>query len=278
MLQLIAAAGLLLASQADELAASRVDRLPAVGGRADDEAWKAAKELSLGIDLPGEDALRKKISLKAVHDGTSISLLIVWSDPDRSGDHTPFRLNGDVYEEDGEKLEDGCVVAFALDGKFDSDMKAGVESSWDVWEWGAARTPDGFARDRRHVYSFAKPEGMPSRRLTTRGGGPNFFSRPDDARTPADVQVLAPETKGPPQVLQHRPQAPAGSAADGRAKGEWAAGAWTLELQRRLDTGHQDDAVLAPGKTVEFALATFDKSEKGDHEVTRTVALRILEK
>ncbi len=139
---------------ADELVATKVPKLPAIDGKADDDAWKTAKELVVKIDQPDEEAPKKTISIKAVHDGDSICFLMVWADPDRNDQHSPFLWKDPAgYEADDEKVEDACTLGFELEGKFDSDMKAGIESKWDVWEWGAARTnPSGYALDRTHVY------------------------------------------------------------------------------------------------------------------------------
>lgn len=51
-----------------------------------------------------------------------------------------------------------------------------------------------------------------------------------------------------------------GSAADVRAKGVWRDGRWTLELERKLSTGHPDDAAFAPGRAIKMAAATFDRT------------------
>src|SRR6185436_12532160 len=71
---------------------------------------------------------------------------------------SPLIWKDTAYEAQDDKVEDACTLGFELEGKFDSDMKAGIESKWDVWEWGAARTnPTGYALDRTHVYSKTPP-------------------------------------------------------------------------------------------------------------------------
>ena len=263
--------------QAPELVAAKVAKLPAIDGKADDDAWKSARELKAGIDEPLEEKPKKMISLKAVHDGDSICILLVWEDPDKNDQHCPFAWKGSAYEPDEEKAEDFCSIGFALEGKFDSDMKAGVESRWDVWEWCAARTnPSGFAIDRTHAYTKAKPpEAVKSKKMTDRNQGQIYFSHPVDEGTPCFKKIEAPEKKGADVVPQYVPQTPAGSAADVQAKGEWANGKWTVEFKRKLNTGHKDDTAFASGKAVEFAVAAFDKCEKGDHVVTKTLVLKI---
>ena len=205
------------------------------------------------------------------------TVLLVWADPDKNEEQSPFIWKEAGYEADDEKVEDRCSIAFELEGKFDSDMKAGIESKWDVWEWCAARSnPTGFGFDRTHIYSKTAPQApIKARRLTDRAGNQIFFWHPHDTGTPCFKTVTLPETKGAPVVLQFPTQTPTGSAADVQAKGVWAAGKWTVEFKRKLSTGNKDDTVLVAGKSVGIAVATFDKSEKGDHDVTKHVVLKL---
>src|SRR5207237_9901928 len=48
---------------ADELVVAKVPKLPAIDGKADDEAWKAAKEIVVKIDQPDEETPKKTISI-----------------------------------------------------------------------------------------------------------------------------------------------------------------------------------------------------------------------
>ena len=283
MLKLLAVVAVTVAmcvpNAADELVAGKVSKLPTIDGKGDDEAWKAAKEVQIKMDLPDEDPPPKKsATLKAVHDGDSICFLLVWADPGKDDQHSPFIWKDPAgYEPDDEKVEDACSLAFELEGKFDSDMKAGIESKWDVWEWGASRTnPSGFALDRTHVYSKTAPAPpVRGRRLTDRAGGQIYFTHPVDAGTPCYAKIELPEKKATPVVLQFPSQKPAGSAGDVQAKGEYANGKWTVEFRRKLNTGNKDDTVFAAGKSYGIAVATFDKSEKGDHDVSKHFVLKI---
>jgi hypothetical protein len=263
--------------QDPELVAAKVAKLPVIDGKADDDAWKSAKELKTGIDEPLEEKPKKTISIKAVHDGDSICILLVWEDPDKNDQHAPYVWKGTAYEADEEKVEDFCTIGFALEGKFDSDMKAGIESKWDVWEWTAARTnPSGFAINRTHIFTKTKPaEPIKSKKMTDRNQEPIYFAHPYKEGTPCFKRVDAPEKKGADVVPQFVSQAPSGPVADVQAKGEWANGKWTVEFKRKLNTGHKDQTVFAVGKSVAFAVATFDKCEKGDHIVTRNLILKI---
>jgi DMSO reductase family type II enzyme heme b subunit len=275
-LALVLAASLAGPARGEEVAVPKVAKIPVVDGKANDEAWASAKELLAKLDQPGEENPKKTISIKAVHDGTHLAILLVWNDAEKNDQHAPFVLKGDAYEADEEKIEDACTVSFGLTGKFDSNMKAGIESTWDVWEWGAARTNAGFARDRVYAFSKTKPPAeIKARRFTDKDGGHIFFSRADDAGTPASKKNEAPAAKGAALVPQYEGQKPSGSAGDVEAKGEWAGGKWTVEFKRKLNTGAKDDAVITAGKSIEAAFATFDKAEKSDHDVTGVVTLKL---
>jgi hypothetical protein len=57
---------------ADELVAGKVSKLPAIDGKADDDAWKTAKEVIVKMDVPDEDPPPKKsASIKAIPTGTT---------------------------------------------------------------------------------------------------------------------------------------------------------------------------------------------------------------
>lgn len=64
-------------------------------------------------------------------------------------------------------------------------------------------------------------------------------------------------------------QEPSGSVADIQASGVWKGGKWTLELKRKLNTGHPDDKVLEPGKVYDIGFSVFeDKVSNRRHHVT----------
>jgi hypothetical protein len=279
MAKLLAVAALLAlvnVPAADELVAAKVSKLPTIDGKADDDAWKSAKELVAKVDEPDEEKPKHGVSVKAVHDGESIVFLVTWSDADKSDQHSPFVWKDSAYEADDEKVEDRASLAFEMEGKFDSDMKAGIESKWDVWEWCAARANAGYGFDRTHIYSKTPPPApIKARRLTSRDGSLIHFWHPHDEGTPCFKTIPAPEAKGAATILQHQPQTPTGSAADVAAKGEWANGKWTVEFKRKLTTGHKDDTVLAPGKSLGIAVAVYDKAEKSDHLVSKGFVLKI---
>jgi hypothetical protein len=269
---------LALAPQSSDVTAQKVAQLPEIDGKAADEAWVKAKEWVIKIDKTGEvEQPRNQMWLRAVHDGASVAFLLVWKDETKHDRHQDFVWKPDdgEYKANDDELEDACSLAFALEGPFNVDMLAGIESKWDVWEWGAYRANAGFAKDRVHIYSKNRPEGVKSKRFSDRNEQVIFLARPDDEGTPCVRKVEeAPAEKKGDKVPQWELQKPTGSCADVQAKGSWADGKWTVEFKRKLNTGHKDDTAFDPAKGVDFAVAVFDQGEKSDHEISPKYVLK----
>jgi len=266
------------AAQAPELVAPKVAALPAIDGKGDDAAWGGAKELVVKIDVPSElENPKKKVSLKAVHNGEAVCFLLTWEDKEKNEEHLPYVWKEDKgeYEPDDNKMEDACSLAFQLEGPFDPDMLAGIESRWDVWEWQAMRANAGIARDKHHIYSKTRVEGVKSKRFNDRNEKALFMARPDDAGVTTYKKLDPPEEKKAPKLPQFELQKPSGSAADVECKGVWAGGKWTVEFKRNLNTGNKDDTAFSPGKAHDFAVAIFDAVEHSDHDVSGKLILKL---
>ncbi|MBI4839644.1 MAG: hypothetical protein HY803_00920, partial [candidate division NC10 bacterium] len=64
-------------------------------------------------------------------------------------------------------------------------------------------------------------------------------------------------------------QEPTESVSDVMASGTWAAGRWTVDLRRKLNTGKPDDKMLAPGKVYDIGFSVFeDRVSNRRHHVT----------
>ncbi len=248
------------------LASTRVVKAPKLDGNGDDEVWRSAIPLQMRCRrVMGKKRGSLPVTIRTVHTDTSIYFLVTWEDHTQSVTHKTWVLDADkkAYEQ-GNDREDMFSLAFEHTGTFDADMLAGIESVWDVWHWKAFRTnPQGYATDKTHRYTLQKPTGK-ARSFTARTGKKIWIARPEDAGTSVEKKRPAPATLGDERVAQYLPGAPTGSAADVRAKGLWADGRWTLELSRRLSTGHADDATLDPTRAYRIAMAVFDHTGKMD--------------
>jgi hypothetical protein len=76
-----------------------------------------------------------------------------------------------------------------------------------------------------------------------------------------------------PRRLLREPQ---GSRADVLMNSRWEDGRWTLEMRRRLDTGHADDKALEPGRVYNIGIAIFDDNVSNRrHQISEVVTLGI---
>ncbi|MBI2901101.1 MAG: hypothetical protein HYY17_13020 [Planctomycetes bacterium] len=247
-----------------EVVSDRVAAAPKIDGVADDAAWRDAPGLEIAVSrpLPPDKGKSTQVILKSVHTDTHVYFLVRWKDETKDdAAHKPWTWSAEknAYVE-GTEREDMFALAFELSGEFDDDMLSGKEAVWDVWQWKASRTnPQGYAMDRTHRYTRAKPEGK-AKSCKDRGGKEIWIARPEDAGDTVEKKQPAPKEKGDASVPQYLPGTPTGSAADVRAKGTWTDGWWTLELERKLDTGHEDDTRFDVGRTYKMAVSAHDRT------------------
>ncbi|MCI0642812.1 MAG: ethylbenzene dehydrogenase-related protein [Gemmataceae bacterium] len=268
--------GLTVVTAGDEksakLISARAETAPTLDGSDNDGVWTNAKAVEVVAKrvMPGKEG-STRVSIKSVYTDTEVFFLFRWEDTSKDdASHKTWVWNKETKKyEDGPDREDAFAIAFEFKGPFNMDMLAGVESEWDVWHWKAFRTnPQGFAMDRRHIYTLAKPE-FKAKEYKAKNGKKVWIARPEDAGDTVEKKHAAPtEFKGD-KVPQYSAGSPTKSAADVRAKGAWAKGHWTLEMSRKLDTGFKDDVVFSREKTLKMAVAPFQKT--GDMDMASGV-------
>jgi hypothetical protein len=289
---MIAAALLALVGAAPQevsVIAVKVDTAPTLDGDGSETVWDNADWADIPTsrtDLPSQGKIPLK--LKAVYTADSIFFLATWPDDTKDDVHQPYEWSETVkkYVESNEKLEDQFSLAFPMSGDFTADMftQPLVRSNmpcwkWDVWQWGAARTPHGFARDRIHEYypkkpTKAAPKGGSLKEHNSRESKPIWILRADDAGTPPCKENAArPVKKTQDVVLRFEPQKPTGSSADVAARGAWKDNQWTLEMGRKLDTKAADDVKFAPKKEMLFAVGIFDHDREDVHRTSKVLRL-----
>lgn len=267
------------ASSTPALVAIRTTEAPSLDGRADDPAWRDAPAVTVtarGV-MPQTGGTATDVTLRAAYSDTHLYLLAVWTDATRDdlGHRTWVWEPGKQVYVEGPDREDMFAVAFEHTGEFVPDMLAGVEAVWDVWHWKAFRTnPQGHAMDKTHRYTNTQPTGSANRH-TGNDGRDTWIARPQDAGDSIEVQHPAPTAFAGDRVPRYTAGRPTDSAADVRAKGDWADGRWTLEFARRLTTGHADDTAFDPTRTYRMAVSTHDRSGDMD-KASHVVLLRFL--
>lgn len=265
-----------------------------------DAAWEQAIESI--IPLTGTGAFtgdRKVITVRAVHDGDYIHLIFRWADDTWSMTKGSWKFDGRrwrhlkgnedrlavLFEITGIDLfaAKGCAVVChgPVTGKRGRFGTTDDSQKGDLWHWKAARSdPQGFADDTWLTTIGSKKGG----RRNDSGVGGDVKNKSADGKTPrfkpANGRRLSPHgvmlaqevagindpytfRKGS-RLTYRLPRKPEGSRADIQALSRHARGEWTVMLSRRLNTGHADDARLAPGGQYAMALAVFDDSGNAD--------------
>ncbi|MEE8550939.1 MAG: ethylbenzene dehydrogenase-related protein [Gemmatimonadota bacterium] len=246
-----------------DLVSARVTQAPTLDGKGEDEVWKVSMPLEVIAErtLPPNEGASVPVTIQSVHTDTDVYFLVSWEDSTESVSHKTWVWNaeGGVYEQ-GDDREDMLALAFEHTGPFNADMLDGIEAVWDVWHWKAFRTnPQGYATDKTHHYTPSKPLGK-AKSHTAASDEEIWIARPEDAGDSVEKKRKAPTAFSGQRIAQYGPGTPTGSAADVRAKGSWAKGRWTLELSRRLNTGHTDDTAFDLGQSYRMAVAAFDRT------------------
>jgi hypothetical protein len=266
MLIVLAVSGFLPARQETppRVSCPRAAAAPTLDGDDTDDAWKNAKALEVTVKrpMPPNAGASTEATIRAVRTGTHIYFVLRWKDSTKDdAAHKPWVWSTDknAYVE-GPEREDMASMAFELAGEFDADMLSGKPSTWDAWHWKAVRTnPQGYAMDRTHRYTLEKPEGK-ANSYDAKNGKKIWISRPEDSGDTVEKKQPAPKEKGEERVPMYLPGVPTGSAADVRAKGAWAGGWWTLEFERKLDTGNKDDTAFDVKREYKFAIGLHDRT------------------
>lgn len=245
---------------------------PVVDGDASD--WKdvAAQE----IPVTGPLAIAS-VAVKAGTHGERVYFLFRWPDPQADTEHKPFvwdATSGRYVK--GPQVEDRFAMQLAMDGDFDVDWFSGKSFTADMWHWKAARSnPHGLAQDKMTIIGLEPVRK--AYKAQTADGRDLYIQRPSDAGdklyTTRRYRRFEGETV-PKYILS---SSVSGSVADVSAKGVWQDGYWTLELSRKLDTGHDDDVRLAPGMTLPGGIAVFERSMHGHHNISETLLFELVE-
>jgi len=277
---------------ADTLHVKKLAAAPTVDGVAED-VWKGIPALTVKVDRVPEAIVQinkekqkgkyakhwsstdyttvSEVELKAAYTGDSIFFLARWKDATKDDQHKPWKWEGtkDAGEyKAGKEAEDRLAMHFPIKGDFVTCMVDPADSTSDVWQWKAARTNGaGIIHDKTDVYSKSEPKGAFSTHYAV-DGTTVYLLRPDDGGVaPYKTNKIDPFVYQGDVVPQYVPFVPDNpDAADVKAKGVWADGYWTLEIGRKLDTGHPDtDTVFDVAKGFEMALAAFDHASDHFH-------------
>ena len=242
-----------------------------------DEVWRRAAPLTVEIReaIGGQDP--RPVILRALHTVDHLYVLAQWPDATRSDMRDPYVWNAAQrsYARPS-RPDDQFALEFPLSGDFTVSMLANDQDYIaDVWHWKAGRgNPVGWVDDKRHIISREPVEGALAYALG--GRGTVYIARLMDAGSPSYVLREAPSGHVGDLVDSFQPQTPTDSLADVRGKGLHDGKTWTLEMSRRFNTGHDDDAGLVSDTETYCAIAVLDDELYWNHSVSPLIELRFL--
>ncbi|MHC4506880.1 MAG: ethylbenzene dehydrogenase-related protein [Planctomycetota bacterium] len=236
--------------------------------------WGKIKGVTLALKPTVEDCDKGHLGavdavVKAQHTVDTIAIRVSWPDATKSDTHKSFVWDeaSKAYKR-GSDREDRVSLMFDMDGDFSSCMLDGKAFRADVWHWKAARTgPAGLAHDKYHVYGLELKGAHPgSKQFENDQGKKVYIARPSDGGDKLYSAAKAPGTKiadrTPGYVVN---PAATGSIADVKAEAVHDGAGWTVTMTRKLDTGHDDDAIFKKGESYGAAVACFDRSGDDHH-------------
>ena len=252
------------------IVANRVPELPA---HPDSGVWRTAPAVNLHLmPLWWRDDRPEQLTVKAVHDGEELAMLLTWADA--THDATAMRP---------QDFRDAAAVQLALipDPPFFAMGQLGERVN--IWMWKSERQADlePAFQDLEKIYPnigidsypnlLKSPVEQPMRHALTLESDPRFVTAWGAGNIVADptrgsaVEDLTAEGFG---TLRARP--PIDQAV--RATGAYATGSYTVQFERALRSRSQAGASLAVGSRTPVAFAVWNGSA-GDRDGKKSVTI-----
>jgi len=251
-----------------KLASEPVEKAPVLDGKADE--WQNVPVVKVDVKSavpkdPKNYTGSVTVEISAVTKGDTIYFLAQWADDTKDATHQTLRWNKDkeIYEE-GKDREDRLALRFDMGGDFATCMLSGTEYKADLWHWKAFRSQGaGVAHDKMHIFSLKK---IPmAKEHTGKDGKKIWVSRPSDKgsklyKSQRPIDFIEDTV---PRYIPNKNAS--GSIADIKSAAGWANGKWTVEMSRKLDTGHEDDVRFEKGKSYRAGAADFNHTGDNHH-------------
>jgi mono/diheme cytochrome c family protein len=252
------------------LVARRVERLPE---HPDAGAWRLSPAVNLHLmPLWWRSDRPEEITVRALHDGRQIAVLLTWSDA--THDHTAMRP---------QDFRDAVAVQFSTtpDPPFFAMGSAGRHVN--IWMWKSERQADlePAFQDLERVYpnlgidsypnSKISAVEQPTRHALTLGSDPVFVTGWAAGNIVSDPLRTSPAEDLTAQgfgTLRARPRAD--QAVD--ARGVYATGTYRVMLRRDLAGRGPQAVTLTPGTTVPISFAVWNGSA-GDRDGKKSVTI-----
>jgi mono/diheme cytochrome c family protein len=253
-----------------QIVARRVPRLP---DHPDDGTWRLATPVNLHLmPLWWRTDRPEEVTVRALHDGTEIALLAVWSDA--THDHTAIRP---------QDFRDAVAVQFALtpDPPF---FAMGAKGEFvNIWMWKSERQADlePAFQDLDKIYPntgidsypdvFKAPEEQPTRHALTLKSNPMFVTGWGAANIVSDpTRESAAEDLSAQGFGTLRARARGDQAV--QARGVFANSSYRVIFRRALAGRGERAVTLRPGSTVPVGFAVWNGSA-GDRDGKKSVTI-----
>jgi hypothetical protein len=252
------------------IVARRVSRVP---DHPDAGTWRLATPVNLHLmPLWWRSDRPEELTVRAVHDGTQVALLLVWADATQ--DHTAMRP---------QDFRDAVAVQLSPTPDPPFFAMGGPGQAVNIWMWKSERQADlePAFQDLEKVYpnlgidSYpnlkAAPVEQPTRHALTLGSDPTFVTGwgagniVSDPLRPSPAEDLVAHGFG---TLKARPRGD--QAVD--ARGVYTTGTYRVMFRRDLAGRGEGAVALAPGTTVPVGFAVWNGSA-GDRDGKKSVTI-----
>ncbi|MDH3591765.1 MAG: ethylbenzene dehydrogenase-related protein [Planctomycetota bacterium] len=253
--------------------AAHTTTAPAIDGRVD-AVWNNAQPLTVVVREALGGGNPQEVVLRALYKSDRVYVLARWPDDTKSAMRDPYVWDAakKTYERPTEP-DDQFALEFPISGDFKINMMTTSEYIADVWHWKAGRgNPAGWVDDKRHLIGESHSENAHVYELGKRETV--YIARPMDGGTRSYRVKERPTAYAGDRVDSYEPKEPSGSLADVRGKAVHDGANWTLEMSRRFDTGHADDAVIDRDGDNVCAIAILDDELYWRHSVSGRIRLR----
>ncbi len=253
-----------------QIIATRVKELP---DHPDSGTWRLAKPVNLHLMPLWWRAERpEEVTVRALHDGKDIALLMVWADS--TADHTAIRP---------QDFRDAAAVQFALSPNPPFFAMGSKGEPVNIWMWKSERQADlePVFQDLEKIYPnlgidsypnlTRSPIEQPHRHALTLESDKTFVTAWGAGNIVSDPQRKSPAEDLSAQgfgTLRARPRI----EQEVDARGVYGESSYRAMFRRRLLPGGKGASVLKPGTTVPVAFAVWNGSA-GDRDGKKSVTI-----